>query len=233
MYTFVLKNINRSFIDNEFGLYKEKKISSLNSLFEPENETIISNHTRTKIKCVLSNIDLNKTGYSCFWCRYGIPTDVYPVSCPIKYLNGSLIKTYISADNKQTFFMSENISSSDIDKLMCLSLPKKMSVDNDPYYVTDGVFCSFNCCVAFVNGHKHNPIYNDSYKLLHKMYKDIMGKEIDVIKPAHDWRTLISYGGFQTIAEFRDTLSKIEFIPQDYTLSYKPLRYLYEKKFSF
>jgi hypothetical protein len=233
MYTFVLKNINQSLIDNEFGLYKEKKISNINSLFEPVNETVISNHTRTKIKCVISHIDLNKHGYNCFWCRYSIPNDVYPVSCPVRYLNGSLIKTYISADNKQTFFMSENISKNDLDVLSEETLPKKMGIDNDPYYVTEGVFCSFNCCVAYINDNKHNPVYDNSYKLLLKMYKTIMGKEVDVIKPAHNWRILTSYGGTQTIAEFRDTLSKIEFVAQDYTLLYKPIMFLYEKKFSF
>jgi len=233
MYKFTLKNINQVSIDTEFGLYNEKKISNINSLFEPENETSISNHTRTKIKCVLSHIDLSKNGYNCFWCRYPIPTDIYPVTCPVKYLNGSLVKTYISSDDKQTFFMSENISERDISELSSVVLPKKMSIDNHPYYITDGVFCSFNCCVAYINSNKHNPVYNNSYALLLKMYKTIMGKDIDVIKPAHDWRTLISYGGTQSIVEFRDALSKIEFIPQDYTLFYKPMRFLYEKKFSF
>ena len=44
------------------------------------------------------------------------------------------------------------------------------------YYETDGCFCSFNCCLAFINDNVHNAMYSSSKHLLMKMYYDIFNK---------------------------------------------------------
>ena len=46
----------------------------------------------------------------------------------------------------------------------------RITVDENEYYETDGIFCSFNCCQAFINENKHNPLYEHSTFLLNKIF---------------------------------------------------------------
>lgn len=238
MYKFVLKNINDDEINSEFGLVnknKSDKISTIDSLFNKESDdmVIFINHSKSKVKCTLSTVNLSKTSnLSCYWCRHALPENTLPVTCPIKHVSGSLLKSYSSSDNKQNFVISENVSSRELESIMG-NLPKRTVVDNNPYFITDGIFCSFNCCVAFITDNNRNSLYDESYSLLLRMYKSIMGKDVSIIRPAPHWRTLLQYGGWQNILQFRDTLSKIEYVPQDYVLQYKPVSFVYHKKFSF
>ena len=38
-------------------------------------------------------------------------------------------------------------------------------IDKKDYYITDGIFCSFNCCLAFINN-TNDKLYHDSLNLL-------------------------------------------------------------------
>lgn len=75
----------------------------------------------------------------------------------------------------------------------------------------DGAFCSFNCCMAFIQDEK-NPVYRDSTTLLLKLYNSMNEEKIDEIEPAHHWRKLSSYGGDMTIEQFRENLNKIQYV---------------------
>jgi hypothetical protein len=89
------------------------------------------------------------------------------------------------------------------------------------YYLTDGVFCSFNCTAAYINDNKHNRLYNESHILLNRIYNKITsgtaagelrrGIELKAVFPAPHWRTLKEYGGHLTIKQFRDSFGKLEY----------------------
>ena len=60
-------------------------------------------------------------------------------------------------------------------------------------YVTDGMFCSINCCKAWAVSNKKNNMYSQTPFLLHKMYNQVRGKSddwIDLPPAAPDWRLL-------------------------------------------
>ena len=63
---------------------------------------------------------------------------------------------------------------------------------NNTYYETDGVFCSFNCCKAYITENKQNTMYNNSeISTIKSVYfNTIMGTKTTVINPAPHWRLL-------------------------------------------
>lgn len=70
------------------------------------------------------------------------------------------------------------------------------------YFQTMGVYCSFPCCLAFINEHKHVPLYRNSKSLLYSLYFKLYGTKLK-IKPAPSWECLKNYGGNLSIEEFR------------------------------
>ena len=50
------------------------------------------------------------------------------------------------------------------------------------------LYCSFNCCLAFVKSSRDHDFYKLSESLLYTMYKDIFDVTSANIKPAPDWR---------------------------------------------
>ena len=85
-----------------------------------------------------------------------------------------------------------------------------MTGTND-YFNTIGVFCSFPCCLAFINDNKHRPLYRSSKSLLYSLYFKIYGEELK-IKPASSWECLKVYGGDLTIEEFRKNFCECNYI---------------------
>lgn len=105
---------------------------------------------------------------------------------------------------------------------------------NDIYY-TDGVFCSFNCCLSYIFDNEHNNLYEKSHKLLLHIFKTLFNSVI--IKPAPSWRLLRSFGGHYSIEEFRNLFYKIEYI-NNYNFIKKiptcyPIGWLYEERIKF
>lgn len=81
----------------------------------------------------------------------------------------------------------------------------------DDAYLVDGIFCSFNCCKAFIDDQKHNSIYKYSNHILDMMYYSIYNEYID-IKKAPNWKILTDYGGNKSIDQFRESFNSIEYI---------------------
>jgi hypothetical protein len=103
-------------------------------------------------------------------------------------------------------------------------------------YTTDGIFCSFNCCLAHINNNPHNKMYEYSNVLLHQIYFKLFGQD-NTIKPASEWRLLEKYGGPLTIEEFRQAFnslmyknidSQIKNIPEQHSIGW-----LYEENITF
>ena len=160
--------------------------------------------------------------YSCFWCRH--PFKTLPIGCPVDFIPTSARKKYVSCINNEEYTILENIIDSQ------KTTDNLVSINDRNYYITDGIFCSFNCCQAYINDNPKT-MYKNSSSLLLKIYMyylDILEEkyEIDsiVITPAPSWRTLICYGGFLSIEEFRSSFNKII-----YTLNGKTNAYEYIK----
>ncbi len=156
----------------------------------------------------------NETTMSCFWCRHPFATP--PIGCPVRFVPSQLCKRYVSEITKDPYLIKENLTSpAKAAKIMGMDKPDGISialVDRD-YYETDGVFCSFNCCLAFIDGEKNNPMYAQSRQLLFKMYTDTYEKfptDDDIIKAPH-WRLLSAYGGHLSIQEFRSSFNTVTF----------------------
>ena len=266
-YIFTLQNIKTEKIDQKFGITIVSNINSSNNT--PLNTTKISDLSYTKNipeivsflddskkkhKCTISMVDFNTNKelisgvtYDCFWCRSKIPTNVIAIGCPIKYAPNQAIKTYYSEISKDTYTIKENITSTKLKEIK-VSDDTRLTILNKGYYITDGIFCSFNCCMSYIIDNRTNSMYILSEMLLLKMYNEIYEKpgspdrrfadvspsQGESIEQAPHWRTLVQYGGDLTIEEFRNSFNKIEYQKHGYvTHKFKPIGMLFEEKLKF
>lgn len=90
--------------------------------------------------------------------------------------------------------------------------PKNKTVND--YFTTIGVFCSFPCCLAYINENNCKDEYKESKSLLFSLYYKIYGKEYpDIVAPSY--KCLKDYGGKLNITEFRNNFSKYRYIITD------------------
>jgi hypothetical protein len=173
------------------------------------------------------------TNLHCFWCRHSFPYK--PIGCPIDYRNSKIYKKYYSEITKTRYVLQESVT------LKQLSLGKQLEQNNfeidslnSNYYLIDGIFCSFNCCYAYILTNKNNPLYKNSIMYLKKIYSDIFDGANCKLVEAPNWRLLKDYGGDLTIEEFRKNFYKIDYTPlSDYVAPFpecKSVGMLFEKK---
>ena len=109
--------------------------------------------------------------------------------------------------------------------------------NHESFFIVDGLFCSFNCCMAYLKDRAHEEFYKKSESLLYAMYNKTFGNLNHHIASAPDWRLLSAYGGPLSIDEFRDSFSNIKFTDiNDYivhTPACRMIGKLYEKKHKF
>ena len=220
--------------------------------------------TKRIYQCNVSMIDINNhneiksSRYNCFWCRHKFSS--YPIGCPIDYVSSKTRKVYHSEVSKDTYTIKENITKKKSELIQenfktseaSKNIPFIFSVVKDnkncsfeikkeEVYISDGIYCSFNCCKAFINDNKHNQLYEFSDMLLVKLFNDIMTQEKNLnlnkinIIPAPSWRLLEEYGGHLSINEFRENFNKITYdyhgiIKKDL---FKPISHIYEEKINF
>lgn len=164
----------------------------------------------------------------CFWCRHPFP--YRPISAPISYVPNRLHKQYHSEITHDTHILRENV-----DKIISDNAGGStvmVALQKRDYYVSDGVFCSFNCSLAFIRSNKHDPIYRESETLLNKIYYDLFGLDNPPIHASPSWRLLRNYGGHLTIEDFRRNLFKVEYKPIHSTVLpvMKPMGFLFERQ---
>lgn len=224
-YIFTLKGIDIKYINDTYGIItnnekidNEKNFSNTTRLTELDTKKgtpkLISFLDESKClhTCHISMIDfksrmnINLLRYNCFWCRN--PFDTHPIGCPIKYVASQAQKTYHSHISCDTYTIKEDITSK---RRKEMDNTDQLFLKIGEYYETDGVFCSFNCCKAWINDNKHNRLYDFSNVLLMKMYNSIMGTKILIISPAPHWRTLEQYGGHLNILKFRESFNKVDY----------------------
>ena len=247
-----IKNINIEELNKLYGLKKEiSSLNSTNTIF-PENSTKIIDleinnqesqetipfldESKRKIISNISIINFNQNSnkkYKCFWDHEIIPDNIIPLGCPINYCSDKLKKNYFSEISQDNFCIKEDIISSK--QKLIKKEEINLSIIKKNYYETDGIFCSFNCCVAYIQNNFHNPMYNNSYTLLLKFYNEIFNTKINKIEPAPHYRKLSYYGGDLCIYKFRESFNKICF--KDHGIiknpNIEPIGILYEKQYKF
>ena len=229
---FVLKSIDLAQINElnkQYGLsivsnldkdkedsFKTTKITEIITDDVEYSVTFLDENKRES-KCSATMIDILSqdripeiTQIKCFWCKHNF--EWKPIGCPIKYVNPIIEKSYISHITKDKYYMRENIIKSKL-KYVLEKNDKTFDITSFPFdhYLTDGIFCSFNCTLAFIKDNTHDILYKESYSLLHCMYYDLVGKKISKIIPSPHWRLLKDFGGSMSIEEYRNSLNLINY----------------------
>jgi hypothetical protein len=154
--------------------------------------------------------------YNCYWCRHHFNTP--QIGCPIKYISSQAVKQYFSEISRDKYIIKENIN---LVRKDMIKDDKRIEIHEKEYYETDGVFCSFNCCNAYIKDNKHNLLYSQSEVLLTEIYNQIFGNDIKTIENAPHWRLIDKYGGHLTIDQFRDSFNKVEYEHHGITRTFK------------
>jgi len=221
-FTFTIENIDHTNLDELYELtiqsnFDSKPIQStdithLDGIDDERKYFSYLDESKRERRCLLTMVNLigNVLGMStsneCFWCRHPFP--YIPIGCPIKYLPTKINKKYFNKITEEYYLLRGYISTKDKEKLKKMNTDDIVTVENTKCFLVDGTFCSFNCCKAFINDNKKNPIYSRSNNLLSYMYKIIFNCE-NKIKPADHWRLLSKVGGSLSIEQFRNNFYKI------------------------
>jgi len=252
-YIFSLIGVNIEKVDQKYGIIPLAISSMGEDDLPPENTTkildldiikstsnIVSflDESKRMRKCALSIIDFEKYNeqrpYKCFWDKNPIPKGVQPIGCPIRFIPDRATKSYHSEITRERYTITESITEKRLDSLL-KKKDKRISVEKNRKYESDGVFCSFNCCMAFIEDpeNKHNPMYRHSKALLIKNYNEIHPhSQITEIMPAPHWRALEDFGGDLPIEKFRESFNKIMYVDHG-VVSYMSLGRLYEDQMKF
>jgi hypothetical protein len=237
---FSINGLNIRDLELKYQLYKnsvsikpsdlsQDKVTRISDLASQPNQTNITflGISKQLHKCNVSMIDFSSKSdvsmlkYHCFWCKN--PFSNMPIGCPIAHKPSKLSKKYVSVITQNEYVIEEPV--------MCLPTNDKS------YYQTDGVFCSFNCCIAYTNDNKNNPLYNNSNMLLLKMYNEMFDRTNIEIPMAPHWRTISQYGGHMSIIEFRESFDKVEYqnhgTLRDISSKMSSISMLYEPKLKF
>ncbi len=220
--TFLLKDIVPEAIEQKYGITASKTdvtpIAEIPCTFN--NPSTRSEHyftmvDDTKRMCITMLDSITKGSIqakTCFWCRHDF-TNI-PIGCPIRYVPTAIVKTCQSEITKEIYHLKQSIPNNAIEKL---DISDAMRIVNGDYYETDGSFCSFNCCMAYISDNSTNPLYSQSKMLLMKLYITIFNpSELTKINLAPSWRLLQAYGGFMSIDEFRSASNDFIYIDHDY-----------------
>ncbi len=187
---------------------------------EPEKMTFLDEAKRLKV-CTICSVDFDKTNRWCWWCQHAF--DSPPWGCPLRI--NAVIDTYsyVSSISKTKYTLREK---------------KQNNIEtNECAYITDGMFCSVNCCSAWADAHKKDPDYDKASFLIYKMYNQVRGLDgVSVPPPAPHWRLLEKFGGYLSIHQFRGDFDKIEYKHMGTaatTVLFKPLANCFEEKLKF
>jgi hypothetical protein len=250
-YLFTLVGINVAKIESKYGLCSDlivpddqddentTKLSELNHEHQTPKIYPFLDGTKKLHNCHVSIIDFYsgmKTTflrYNCYWDRH--PFDTKTIGCPLLYIPNQVEKTYWSCISKDKYTIRESITRRRLALLKKINT--KISATLKDCYISDGAFCSFNCCQAWIDDLKHHdPQYEFSGNLLSDIYNEMMGTKNAIITPAHHWRTLEPYGGNTTIIKFRDGFDTVSYEEHGTTVKlpkFISIGTLYEEKLNF
>ncbi len=153
-------------------------------------------------------------GTHCYWDRHLITSDNI-IRCPTRYVPSEYKRTHVTRGGS-SYVIKEKITKKERERK---TVPSDITTVQKEYYETEGVFC----CVAYIQSNAHNPIYDESAQLLMKM-RNIT----QLPKAAPHWKTLVEYGGWLSIDEYREQLDTTRSI---YHGTFVSVCDLYEERF--
>lgn len=258
---FVLRNIEPVEIDAKYSFYviqpmeEEKKntstlettlksvpsrtkITELTPKYKETNTFSYLDESKKEHECVLTMVTKDNTqlpentSIHCFWCRHSFVSK--PLGCPIQYVPHRVVKEYYSEITKDNYVLRESITEEQLKANKKHFEKHEMNQIHRDYYVTDGIFCSFNCCLSFIQDNQHDPLYRYSENLLSHLHQKTFGEHAQPIIPAPSWRILKTYGGSISIEEYRKNFYKVMY-KDVYNIIYpsnkfKMIGFLYEKQ---
>lgn len=207
--TLIQLEINPSVLDGEYG-FDKSPLSKTTRISDLQNKDIaFQKDVKTTYQVKVSSTAFKKpssTSYTCFWdtCEFSH----VPVYCPVQLKVSPEMKEYTSTINNKVYRIQDTINT---------ALEKGQEV------FVDGIFCSAECCLAFIRAHRREQLYKDSEMLLYYVY------QCSNIKPAPHWRLLEKYGGNMTVDAFRKSFVNLTY--QLDGLFFLPLYYLYRENY--
>jgi len=204
-----LSSIDRKKIKHSHGIETNEKIKIYDEIKHVKELWAYSTSINNNIRC--------------FWDHHTF--EGIGIFCPLSYRPKQVAKKGQSefkpksAECPTTYTIKENIPQyKDISTFNVIEI-------TDAYYEVDGVFCSPECCLAFINEEKikvGGSKYNDSERLLHLM----LGLTTQIF-PANSLRLLEAYGGNMSIEQFR---KRNKFMKYEYYGTTVLISHLFEKK---
>jgi hypothetical protein len=194
---------NTLLLSEKYIPHQSTKISDLQHF--SQNLTVVDelkNTHNAKLSTVLSNT----ARCNCFWDHHAITDSQTPIYCPIEKRHAPRIKNYVSHINGKPYKIQDSIQPTDAEE----------------YYV-DGVFCSVECCLAFIECNQHDPLYQISEYYLREIYA------LKDHKSAPHWRLLTAYGGNMSIDEFRQSFANTTYTPDG--VVYNPICFLFRENY--
>ena len=189
------ESLPQTLISNEIEDVDEIPVTALlherskRSYYFLDNKKIQNKFWRNLIDITSSGPLPISTDKPCWWCRHGFKTS--PIGCPLKY----------NSHKEGAVVVAEKFKKAGI------------KTKTNDFFETEGIFCSFPCCKAFIIDQRGIAKYQESLALLVLLLIKIHGTKIFEIPIAPSWKILKEYGGHMTIEEFRSTFGKIEYTP--------------------
>ena len=201
MTSFTISKFDMKTIDDKYMLHTIQKdiledkttttINNVDTVFPKFDRNIYVFRDDLVHNCKISYSKLDRSSEDamcCHWCKNPIPENVLPIGIPISYVPPNIHKTYQSSVSDNVYSITEDLS-----EVQYISMKNRktnikqgegvrITINDNSYYITDGVVDNFSCAIALINDNKHNPEYVLSKSLLYRMYKHIYGKEIVEIR---------------------------------------------------
>jgi len=200
MTTFILRSIDIVQLDAQYTIPKAEDILSTSSASFSQDDTVMKvttslesigwSKSRTKpFETIVVNEELN--------VRLFITPNVNP-------------QQPITALKKCCCWYCRHTIPSDWHPL---GIPIKHRVEQSiDTFECEGVFCSFNCVVAYLQEHAEYR-YKDSSVILLMLFRKVMQhhKPLNTIVPSPSWKLLKEYGGHLTVEEYRKCIQHVEY----------------------
>lgn len=190
------------------GCGKKKKATTLGAV--SKHITSFVDHTKKTVQHAESTPVFERAReYKCFWCD--LPVEHTPLGCPIKQIPTFSSRKVKLRNNEERVIQIAQL-------------------ENLNKFITEKVFCSFNCVKGFIVSNERNDYYCNSSRLLALMYSVIMGVDGPIsITPAPCKSTMIAYGGFLTPEQYRKDFERVSYENAG-VISMFPVSQLFEEK---
>lgn len=196
--------------------------TSMHGLFSADSNEQTFSFLDESHKFVLTMQDSVKQqvlrGSVCFWCHHGFGTA--PIGVPLTYRHPHLTRAFTSNNTRETYTLKHQITRQTLAEIEPETAPSKC------VYETEGVFCSFQCALAYVHEHSAHPRMLHAEFLLRKMRNDAFGGACadKPLRPAPHWTLIDCYGGPLTIDAFRASTEHYRYAQLDQTLVMHPMQ---------